>query len=215
MRYFPINLDISGKKALVVGGGRVAFRKVKSLMSCGAVVTVVSPSFCAGLKSVKRIRRVKRHYRKTDLRSACLVISATDSEEVNRRVHTHAVEAGIPVNVVDRPDLCTFTVPAVVSRGRLLIGISTGGGSPALARWVRERIEKEIGPAFGLHLELLREMRPLVQAAPLNAQKRAALLKKMASDSLHQTIKKKGMPAARRLADAMLSEAVQQTKKVH
>ncbi len=207
MRYFPVNLDIDGKKALVVGGGRIAWRKVKNLVSCGARVTVVSPCFCAELTRIKGIHRVKRRYRKTDLKGTCLVVSATDSQDVNRRVSEQASAAGIPVNIVDQPALCTFTVPAVVSRGELLITISTGGGSPALARRLREKIEKEIDPFFVKHLSLLTEFRPIVQSAGLAESKRIRLLKQMAGEEVLATLRDKGIRSARSLIRRMLSEA--------
>ena len=162
---------------------------------------------------MKGIRRVKRHYRKTDIKSTCLVISATDSEKVNRRVYDHAMASGILVNVVDVPALCTFTLPAIVNRGELLIAISTGGASPAFARWMRERLEKEIGPVFAKHLEILREMRPLVQSAPFTLKQRGWLLTSMARDRVHRIIKEKGVSEARRVAQDMLAEALRKAKR--
>ncbi len=213
MRYFPINLDILGKKVLVVGGGQVACRKVKNLLACGARVTVVSPSFCRELARMKKVRLVKRRYRKSDMRAACIVVSAADSRAVNSRVHQHAAGAGILVNVVDQPDLCAFTVPAVVSRGELLITISTGGGSPALARRIREMIETEVGPAFARHLKLLQEMRPRILASPLESRSRARLMRKMAGDRIHREIKQRGIRAGRRLARRMLVDAMENAGK--
>ena len=103
MRYLPVNLDVAGRKVLVVGGGRVAARKVRSLRECGAEVTVVSPAFCSGLARMKGIRRIRRGYRKSDLRSMWLVVSAAGPQAVNRRVWVQATAAGVPVNVVDQP----------------------------------------------------------------------------------------------------------------
>jgi precorrin-2 dehydrogenase/sirohydrochlorin ferrochelatase len=208
MRYFPINFDVAGRPVLVVGGGRIALRKVRSLLACGAAVTVVSPDFCAGLARLKSIRRVRRPYRKTDLRGACLVISATDSQAVNERVWAHASAAGIPVNVVDQPDRCTFTVPAVFRRGDLLITISTGGGGPALARRLRERFERDIGPEYGVHVALLKQFRARVQQAGLPAEARFRLLKDMAGDRVREVLMRHGRPAARGLLEEMLAEAL-------
>ena len=146
MRYLPVNLDIAGRRVLVVGGGQVATRKVKTLRACGALVTVVSPAFAPGLTRMKGITRIKRGYRKTDLRGVTLVVSAAGPQDVNRRAWEHACAAGIPINVVDQPDLCTFTVPAVLTRGDLVITISTGGGSPALSGRIREILTATIGP---------------------------------------------------------------------
>jgi precorrin-2 dehydrogenase/sirohydrochlorin ferrochelatase len=211
VKCFPINLDIEGKKVLVVGGGQVARRKVKSLASCGARVTVVSPCFCKSLARMKGIHRVTRRYRKADLAGACLVVGATDSQEVNRRISEHAKTVGLPVNIVDQPNLCTFTVPAVVSRGDILIAISTGGGSPALSGRIRRHIEKHFDPAFATHLELLRQMRPLVRSSSLNLSQRSALLKTMASDKMLRILKKKGAAFTGRHLLQMLADSVKAT----
>lgn len=208
MKYFPVNLNIGGRKVLVVGGGEVALRKVRALTACGARVTVISPSLCGGLVRVKGIKRIRRPYRKADLKGMCLVVSATDSKMTNQRVWEHASSKGIPVNVVDQPDLCTFTVPAVVRRGDLLIAVSTGGGSPALAGRIRKHIEKNIDPVFAQHLKLLKEMRPKVLASALAPEKRARLLKRMAGDEVQRVIKKKGIKPAKRLLQDMFKADV-------
>ena len=208
MKYYPVNLDLAGRKVLVIGAGTVAHRKAQSLVECGAQVTVVSPKFCAALARMKGIRRVQRGYRKTDLRGACLVISATDSQAVNRRAWEHGRAAGIPVNVVDQPELCTFTVPAVCRRGDIVIAISTGGGSPALSGRIRERIEETITPAFARHLDLLRELRIEVRASPLNLEQRGVLLRSMTTDAVREIIERQGVAAARRHLRRMLADAV-------
>ncbi len=208
MKYFPINLDVSGKKVLVVGGGRIAWRKVKSLTACDARVTVVSPCFCPPLARMKDIKRVVRRYRKSDLRGACLVIGATDSPPVNRRISEHASAANVPVNIVDQTDLCTFIVPSVVSKGDLLIAISTGGGSPTLARRLREQIEKDIDPLIATHLSLLKEFRPVVLATDLGPNARKRLFKQMADDEVRNMLSDGGVPAARRFMQQMLDAAI-------
>jgi precorrin-2 dehydrogenase/sirohydrochlorin ferrochelatase len=208
VKYYPINLDLAGRKVLVIGAGAVAHRKVQTLVECGAQVTVVSPVFCAALARMKGICRVQRGYRKTDLLGACLVICATDSPAVNRRAWEHSRDAGIPVNVVDQPELCTFTVPAVCRRGDIVIAVSTGGGSPALSSRIRERIEETITPAFGRHLDLLRDLRAEVRASALDAEQRGALLRRMAADEVREIIERQGLAAARRHLRRMLAEAV-------
>ena len=209
MRYFPLNLDIAGKKALVVGGGQVALRKVERLLECCAVVTVVSPEFCRGLTRMRGIKRIRRRYRKTDIRGAALVISATDSMGANRRVYEHATEAGIPVNVVDQPELCSFTVPAVVSRGELLVTISTGGGSPALSARIRRHIEEHLDASFADHLELLERMRPVVRSSGLPEEARGVLLKGMAGEDVSRALKQGGIKRAQKVANEMLSRALE------
>ena len=207
MRYFPINLDVRGRDVLVIGGGRVALRKVEGLVACGARVTVVSPAFCDELASMEAIRRVEREYREGDMRGACLVVSAANSQAANEAASEHASKAGIPVNVVDQPELCTFTVPAVLSRGDLLIAISTSGASPALAGRIRRMLAEQIGPEYARHLDLLREMRPLVKASALSVDDRGKLLKRMAGDGIREIVERTGVAAARSRLKEMLSEA--------
>ena len=208
MKYFPINLSIADRKVVVVGGGQVARRKVKALKDCGARVTVISPDFCASLARAKGVRLIERCYRKSDLQGKCLVVSATDSQAVNRQVWEDATAAKILVNVVDQPALCTFVLPATVSRGDLLITVSTAGGSPALARRIREKIEKEIDPAFADHLSLLKKMRPIVQAAPLTTRQRMDVFKEMAGDRAFGVLKRRGTKAARALLRSILAKAI-------
>lgn len=209
MKYFPVNLDIAGKKVVVVGAGEVASRKVKSLTACGADVTVVSPAFCRTLSRMKGIKRLKRAYRKGDLKGAFIAISATDSDKVNQRVYQHAVDAGIPVNVVDQPALCTFTVPAVISKRDLLVTISTGGGSPALSRRIRKKIEEDVSRTFADHLALMKEMRPKVLDSPLSPRERKRLFTRMAGREVHDVLEQWGIRAARSLVKSMFLEAVE------
>ncbi len=207
MKHFPVNLDIRGRKVLVVGGGQVALRKVKALVACGACVTVVSLASCRALLRMENVKRMRRAYRKSDLNGVCLVVGATDSRKTNQQVWEHASSKGIPVNIVDQPELCTFTVPSVMRRGDLLVTVSTGGGSPALAAKVRRQLEKNIDPALVQHLKLLTELRPEVLASSLTPGKRTRLLKRMAGDDVCSVIRKKGITSAKRLLQRMFKEA--------
>jgi precorrin-2 dehydrogenase/sirohydrochlorin ferrochelatase len=165
MAYYPILMDLDGKRALVVGGGEVAERKIKTLVSCGARVDVVSLDLCPGLEGLERdgrIRRVGREFEETHLDGAVLVIAATDDAGVNRRVGAAAKARGIPVNAVDQPADCTFILPAVIRRGDLLLAVSTSGRSPALARRIREELEERFGPEYAGFLALMGRVRELV-----------------------------------------------------
>ena len=167
MEYYPVVLKLAGQPCLVVGGGAVAQRKVSSLLGAGAKVRVVAPSFAPALDALGArggVELVRREYRPQDLEGAVLVIAATDDRGINQKVSQEARSRGILVNVVDSPQECSFLVPSVVSRGGLLIAISTGGRSPALARHLREKLEKELGEEYALLLELLGEARRQAQA---------------------------------------------------
>ncbi len=208
MRYFPINLDVRGRKALVVGGGKVALRKTLRLLECGAEAVVVSPEFCAELEGLPGVTRKSRRYRSNDVMAACLVICATNCPETNRQVYLDAREAGIPCNVVDQPSLCSFTFPAVLSRGDLMVTISTGGASPALASRLRKELDVSLSPALETQLKLLAEMRSRVRRSPLSPAVRSHLLKAMASESLCQLIEQDGEEAARNCLECMFDEAM-------
>ena len=168
VRYYPLCLDISGKRCVVVGSGIVAERKVERLLACGARVEVVGKALTpilAAWKEEGRIVHREADYEDSCLSGASLVIGATDDEAVNARIAKNAHARGIPVNIVDDPARCDFILPSVVERGDLLIAVSTGGKSPALARKVREDLEEAYGAEYAVLLEILGELREKVIAA--------------------------------------------------
>jgi siroheme synthase-like protein len=159
---YPVYLKLEGQACLVVGGGAVARRKIGGLLDCGAAVTVVSLELTPQLKKAAARGDFcynERGFRVGDLRGKSLVIAATGAHGLNTRIARACQKRGIPVNVVDNPGLCTFFMPSVVRRGPLCISISTGGGSPMLARRIREDLERQFGPAFEEITALLGEMR--------------------------------------------------------
>ncbi|MBU0484248.1 MAG: bifunctional precorrin-2 dehydrogenase/sirohydrochlorin ferrochelatase [Proteobacteria bacterium] len=165
MEYFPVNLKISGRHCVVIGGGRVAERKAKALLSCGGLITVISPELTSELAALHRagsLRWIDRHYRSGDLRQAFLVIAATDDPEAQRIIAAEADEYNILLNVADVPKWCNFILPATVSRGDLTVSVSTGGKSPALARKLRRQLELQFGPEYEVLLIILGEVRTKV-----------------------------------------------------
>ncbi len=160
--YYPIFLNVRGRKCVVVGGGEVAWRKVEALLEHGAKVDVVSPDLCPGLEElagVGQIRASRRSYRKGDLKGALIAIAATDDQSINRLVASEAREIGVLVNVVDDPASSDFIVPSRICRGDVTIAISTAGKSPALARKLRTRIEKDFGEEYAALSLLVAEVR--------------------------------------------------------
>ncbi len=167
MLYYPINLNIRDKRCLVVGGGKVAERKVETLLSGGAKVTVISPEITSDLRDLLEAKRIiyeARDYRRGDLQGVFLVIACTDDPAVNAAVSSEAEERSTLCNVVDKPDLCNFTVPSMVVRGDLLITISTGGKSPALAKKLRRELEEAYGREYAGFLRIMGAVRPRVLA---------------------------------------------------
>jgi len=162
MRYFPIFLDLRQKMCVVIGGGRVAERKVLNLLKAGALVTVISPQMTTPLRRLEGKEKIKhrpRRFRSRDLESAHLVFAATDNRQTNERIFRVASSLRIPVNVVDDPLYCSFIVPSIISQGDILLAISTGGQSPALAKALREKLQKEIGPEYTSLLKILAAVR--------------------------------------------------------
>lgn len=154
--YYPIFLDLRGKRCLVVGGGKVAQRKVESLLDAGAEVLVVAPEMVdmpagAILKP--------RGFEPADVDDVWLVIAATNNRAVNTAVADAAAARHLWVNVVDVPEECTAIMPALVRRGALCIAVSTGGASPTFARKLKERLEAEFGPEYGELLAMLADLR--------------------------------------------------------
>jgi precorrin-2 dehydrogenase / sirohydrochlorin ferrochelatase len=149
--YFPAFLDLRGRRCLVVGGGRIAERKVQGLLDCGARVVVVSPALVSGLAHLAAIGRVDhraRVFRKVDVLRCVLVIAATGVAAVDDAVAETARRHGALVNAVDRPARCDFIYGSVLRRGQLQIAVSTGGRAPALAREIRRRLEAVIGVEY-------------------------------------------------------------------
>jgi precorrin-2 dehydrogenase/sirohydrochlorin ferrochelatase len=162
MRYYPINLDIKNRNVLVVGGGGVGSRKVKTLLSCGARVTVVSREVSAQLQALAasgEIRLEQRSYQSDDLDGMFLVIGATNDEKLNRQISRDAEQLNTLCNIADRPEVCNFILPSIVHRDDLVITISTSGKSPALAKKLRKDLEKQFGEEYGKLLRLMGTIR--------------------------------------------------------
>jgi uroporphyrin-III C-methyltransferase/precorrin-2 dehydrogenase/sirohydrochlorin ferrochelatase len=166
--YYPVGLDLAGRPVLVVGGGKVAEGKVDQLLECQAEVELVSPAATPRLVELaaeRRLRWRRREYRPADVEGAWIVVAAADDRAVNAEVAADARATGRLVNAVDDVPNCDFIAMSVLRRGDLQIAISTGGGSPAMARWLREGLETLLPEQYGLLLELLAEIRLELKAA--------------------------------------------------
>lgn len=151
---YPVNLVVEGRRCLVVGGGRIAARKVQGLLACGAEVHVVAPRIDAAVRALP-VSCEERPYRRGEVAGYRLVIAATDDHDVNAAVYEDGEAAGVWVNAADDPRSCSFTLPSVVRRGALTVAVSTGGRTPALAAWLRSRLEVELGPEYEVLVDLL------------------------------------------------------------
>lgn len=178
-------VDIEGVRCLVVGGGRVAERKVRSLIGANADVILISPEATPSLMSWATQGQIKwrrRPYQPTDHDDCRLVFAATDQKSINEQIYQEANKRGQWVNIVDQPELGNFTVPATVKRGKLTIAISTSGASPSVAQALRCQLEEMVGEEYELYLDLLQEMRGMIQQQVPAPSERARLMKELAKD---------------------------------
>ncbi len=179
---------------MVVGGGRVGERKVRTLLKAGALVKVIGPELTPALfrfMEKGKITHLSRLYRRRDLTGAFLVIAATDARKTNERVFRQALEKGIPVNVVDDPAHSSFIVPSIVEKKDLVVAISTSGRSPALARFLRQKLDKEIGPEYAFLLEFLGALRERIQCLGLGQKENQKIFRGLVKEDLLSLIKEK------------------------
>ena len=162
MKYYPVHLDINNRNALVVGGGGVGTRKVRTLLACGARVTVVSLEASRQLRDLATSGEIvleERSYQSDDLSGMFLVIGATNDEELNRQISSDADRLNTLCNIADRPEVCNFILPSIVHRDDLVITISTSGKSPALAKKLRKALINQFGEEYGTLLRLMGAIR--------------------------------------------------------
>lgn len=162
-RLYPVNLDLTDRAVLVVGGGRVAARKVPGLVRAGARVTVVAPRAVPEIADDPDIRWYRREYQRGEAASYRLAVTATGDPAVDGLVAADGERSNVFVNSADDLANCTFTLPAVARAGDLQVAVSTGGRSPALARWMRRRLERELASGYDQLLEILAEVRDEVR----------------------------------------------------
>ena len=164
-RLYPINLDVDGRKCVVVGGGEVALRKIRGLLSAGALVKVIAPEICAGVEELFQrgeISLTREKFSSDMLSDELILIAATDNPEVNQLVADAAQSKKILVNTVNGAG-GNFIVPSLIRRGNLLLTISTGTNSPAFSRFLRQMLEAELDENFGAGLELITRKRQEVK----------------------------------------------------
>lgn len=196
---YPVMLNLENKHCVVVGGGRVATRKITSLLQAKANVTVVSPDCSLEIKAwsaAKQLHFKEKHFEKNDVKNAFLVVAATNSAEVNMKVY-EAVTSHQLINIVDQPKLCNFIVPTVLHRGKLSIAISTAGSSPSLAQKIREDLEEVFDDSYEQYLDFLDETRREIKAKIKDSSVRYMVLKHLL-DPMYLDLTRKGKFAERK-----------------
>lgn len=202
--YYPVFLSLRHRLAVVVGGGSVAERKVRTLLRYSPDVLVIAPELTSGMQELEdacEITIERRGYVRGDLQNAAIVICATDDEEVNRAVHAEAEERGALVNVVDVPELCNFIVPSVIHRGPFQIAISTAGAAPAVAKRVRRKLQAEFGPEWEPYVVLLGQLRQVVMQRVEDPDERKRIFEAVADTDLLDRVRAGDAPSLDELFD--------------
>ncbi len=206
MKYYPAFVNLEDKKAVVVGGGKVAERKVRLLINAGASVKLVSPEITRNIKKLVEkglLEHTRRNYRHGDLNDAFIVIAATSDTTLNTRI---AGEARHLVNVIDMPSEGNYIVPSIVKRGPLTIAISTEGASPAVSKAIRMEIEGLYGKEFALYLKLMERVRNKAIQEITNSKEREKFLKTLASKAVLNSLRNNGYTATyKRILSSLIS----------
>jgi precorrin-2 dehydrogenase len=182
-RYYMACIDVTGRNCLVVGGGRVAEEKVQGLLDCGADVTVVAPDVEEAVWALP-VHVLARPFVESDVVGRFLVIAATNDRSVNRLVSRVAEERQTLCNVADDPELCNFILPALVRRDPIVVGVSTGGASPALAQRLRDDIGDLVGPEHVELAERLASLRPWAKSELGTYEERRDYFQRLVEEAL-------------------------------
>jgi precorrin-2 dehydrogenase / sirohydrochlorin ferrochelatase len=182
-RYYMACLDLSGRRCVVVGGGRVGLEKSRGLLECGASVTVVAPEVTCELRD-EPVEWVGERYASRHARGAWLLVAATPNREVNRAVKEDADRLGIFCNVADDPELCSFILPAIHRADPIAVAVSTGGASPALAQRIRSDIATIVTPEHAQLARQLRDLRPWAKRNLPTYEDRRVYFERLVSEAL-------------------------------
>lgn len=199
MALFPLFIELSGRRVLIVGGGRLALHKAKMLLPYGAELTAVAPKFCTELEAMEGLTLTRRAFEPGDVEGAEIVIAATDERDVNRTVSALCRERGIPVNVVDELSECSFVFPALLRRGALSAGVTTAGCSPTAAAWARDRLDEALPEGFEDVVAWLGSLRTELKARIPEQRRRSALFRR-----LFELAMERGGPLSREELEAEL-----------
>lgn len=199
MALFPLFIELSGRRVLIVGGGRLALHKAKMLSPYGAELTAVAPEFCTELEAIEGLTLTRRAFEPGDVEGAEIVIAATDERDVNRTVSALCRERGIPVNVVDELSECSFVFPALLRRGALSAGVTTAGCSPTAAAWARDRLDEALPEGFEGIVAWLGSLRTELKARIPEQRRRSALFRR-----LFELAMERGGPLSREELEAEL-----------
>lgn len=207
-KFFPVLINIKDKKCIVIGGGCVAERKVKTLLKYGAKVTLISPEINENLKKLAdqgKIRFIQRKYRKSDIKDAFVVVAATSDTSVNSKI---AKDAKFLVNIVDKSttesDGVFYIVPAIFQNNELTIAVSTE--FPALSKLLRDEIAKNYGKEFASFLKYLKKIRKEIQQRIANHKERQRIFREIASPQVVSILQQEGIKKAKEEIERIINE---------
>ena len=210
--FYPMFVDLEGRRCLVIGGGPVATEKTEKLLLHGAKVRLVSPEVTPELTALIEGGAVEEFHRRTylpsDLEDCFLVIAATNLDAINRMIWQDAEALNLLCNVVDVPPLCNFIVPSIVRRGELAIAISTGGASPVVAKHIRVQLEETYGPEWEALVALLRDVRDELKLRYLDMPSRRDAVERLMETDVVQRLADGDDESARRMARQVLDIGV-------
>lgn len=210
MQALPIFFNIKNRLCVVIGGGDVANRKVNMLLKAHGKVVVYAPDICHELQALAidgKIECVQANFDVSQIKDACLVIAATDNEAVNVAVSMAAKAQGIPVNVVDSPELCTFTMGSIIDRSPVVIAVSSEGNAPVLARYIRTKIETMLPAAYGRIAAIAGEFREQVKAKFATTETRRRFWESVLQGPMVERVLSGQEQAARDLLSSLLNDA--------
>lgn len=214
MSLYPVNLNIESNLCLVVGGGAVALRKCLGLIQAGAAVRVISPEVLSEMRLLideGKIEWFDRHFVEGDLEGVFLVFAATNNRGAQELIAQEAKKHGVLLNSADAPIESDFHVPAHFRRGPMIVTVSTGGGSPALAKKLRVQLEKEIGPEYEAVVELMSLIREGVIDESCDHQESGDIFRRLIEGNLLQSVLEKNWFDVQMLLLQELPETIDST----
>ena len=206
--FYPMFVDIEGRRCVVIGGGPVATEKAGKLLDHGAAIRLVTPEMTPELAGLVASGAIAEHraraYRPEDLEGCFLVIAATNLDAINRMVWQDAEARNMVCNVVDVPPLCNFIVPSIVRRGELALAISTGGASPVVATHIRRQLDEAYGPEWEALVSLMRDVRDELKVRYLDMPSRRDAVERLMATDVVQRLADGDEHGARELAVRVL-----------
>jgi precorrin-2 dehydrogenase / sirohydrochlorin ferrochelatase len=210
MRYYPLFLDLQGKRCLVVGAGQVGRRKIRTLLECGGSVLVVDTSppgpDLQPLLDTPGVEFACRPFRPEDVEGRVLVIASTDNEEVNWEISRVCASRNVLCNIVDQPEKCSFILPALHTQGDLTVAVSTSGMSPALSKRIRKDLNRVFGPEYGVLVRLMGRLRPIVIGLGLPTAENTRIFSAVIESPILETLRRSDREETVELLRTLLPE---------